>query len=70
MYLIIRSPDGKSDWRQQYQRRDILQGGRPHVYYPQNFVPPMYPPEQYRDRFPAGEWRTPDRDYRYDRRQQ
>ncbi|XP_018566651.1 chromodomain-helicase-DNA-binding protein 1 isoform X2 [Anoplophora glabripennis] len=65
-----RSPDGKGDWRQQYQRRDILSGGRPHPYYPPNFVPPMYPPEQYRDRFPAGDWRPPDRDYRYDRRQQ
>ncbi|KAJ8923662.1 hypothetical protein NQ315_010242 [Exocentrus adspersus] len=61
-----RSPEGKGLWRQEYQRRDILPG-RPHPFYPPTF--PMYPPEQYRDRFPPGDWRPPDRDYnRYDRR--
>ncbi|KAG5873587.1 hypothetical protein JTB14_032888 [Gonioctena quinquepunctata] len=70
-----RSPE-KGDWRQ-YQRggREMssVPGSRP-MYYNSNYAPggQMYPPEQQfgRDRFGTGDWRPPERDYRFDRRQQ
>lgn len=46
-------------------------GPRPQFYYGTYPGPPMYPPEYMgRERFPPGDWRPPDREYRYDPRQQ
>lgn len=76
---FCRLPGNKEDWRQ-YPRggRDVVAPlGARALYYGPGFAPPgaLYTSNEQpfpRDRFPTGDWRPAERDYRreYERRQQ